>query len=56
MKLVRLWMLLEEPEVVRIAEVVQLAVLVLDISRTLVDLGIPPILGIPQDPGRPPMS
>jgi hypothetical protein len=34
-----------------VTEVGQLAVLVGDISKALVDLGMPPIPGIPQDPG-----
>jgi hypothetical protein len=35
----------------RITEVGQLAVLVVDISKVLVDHGMPPILGTPQNPG-----
>jgi hypothetical protein len=33
-----------------ITEPGQLAILARDISKVLVDLGMPPILGIPQDP------
>jgi hypothetical protein len=36
----------------RITEVGKLVVLVRDISKALVDFGMPPIPGIPQDPGR----
>jgi hypothetical protein len=43
---------LEEAEVAHIAKARQLAVLVRDISKVLVDLGMPPILGIPHDPRR----
>jgi hypothetical protein len=37
--------------VVHVGEAGQLAVLVWDISMVLVDLGMPPILRTPQDPG-----
>jgi hypothetical protein len=35
-----------------IAEAGELVVLVGDVSKVLMDLGMPPILRIPQDPGR----
>jgi hypothetical protein len=34
----------------RLTEVGRLAVLMRDVSKALVDLGMPPILGIPWDP------
>jgi hypothetical protein len=41
-----------EAEVAHVTKARQLAVLVRDISKVLVDLGMPPILGIPHDPRR----
>jgi hypothetical protein len=46
-ELVELRRRLEEAEVERITEAGQLAILVGDISKVLVDLGMPPISGIP---------
>jgi hypothetical protein len=40
---------LKEVEVERVAEVGRLAILVRDVSKVPVDLGMPPIPGIPQD-------
>jgi hypothetical protein len=50
MELVELWRRLEVAEVERVAKAGQLTILVRDISKVLVDLGMHPILGIPQDP------
>jgi hypothetical protein len=47
MELIALKKRLEEAEVARFIEVGQLVVLVGDMSKALVDLGMPPILGIP---------
>jgi hypothetical protein len=41
-ELVELWKRLEEAEVTRVVEAGQLVVLVEDISKALVDLGLPP--------------
>jgi hypothetical protein len=38
-----------DAEVDRVAEARQLAILVRDVSKVLVDLGMPPILRIPRD-------
>jgi hypothetical protein len=38
-----------DAEVDHVAEAGQLAILVRDVSKVLVDLGMPPILGIPWD-------
>jgi hypothetical protein len=46
-ELIKLRKRLDEAEVARIAKAIELAVLVGDISRVLVDLGMPPILRIP---------
>jgi hypothetical protein len=51
MEFIKLRRCLEEAEVEHITKVGQLAVLLGDISNVLVDLGMPPISGIPQDPG-----
>jgi hypothetical protein len=51
MELVKLRRCLKEAKVVRVADAGQLAFLVGGISKVLVDLGMPPILRIPQDPG-----
>jgi hypothetical protein len=51
MELIEQWRCLEEDEVERVTEDGQLAILVGDISRVLMDHGMPPILGIPRDPG-----
>jgi hypothetical protein len=48
MELFKLRKRLDEVEVVRFAEVRQLAVLVEDISKALVDLGLPPSQGSPR--------
>jgi hypothetical protein len=50
MELVELWRHLEEAEMERVIEAGRLANLVWDISKVLVDLGMPPIPGFPQDP------
>jgi hypothetical protein len=50
MELVALRKHLEEAKLECIAEAGRQGVLVGDISKVLVDLGMPPILGIPQDP------
>jgi hypothetical protein len=49
-ELVELRRHLMEAEVERVAEAGQLAVLVRDVSKVMVDPGIPPIPGIPRDP------
>jgi hypothetical protein len=49
-ELVELQRCLEEAEETRITEVGKLVVLVGDISKVPLDLGMPPILMIPQDP------
>jgi hypothetical protein len=41
---------LKEPEVERVTEVEWLAILVWDVSKVLVDLGMAFVLGIPRDP------
>jgi hypothetical protein len=46
-ELIKLQKSLDEAEVACIAEARELAILVGDISRVLVDLGMPPILRIP---------
>jgi hypothetical protein len=51
MELIEQWRCLEEDEVERVTEDGQLAILVGDISRVLMDHGMPPILGIPRHPG-----
>jgi hypothetical protein len=48
-ELVKLQRCLEEAEVERVIEVGRLAILVADISKGLVDLGMCRIQGIPQD-------
>jgi hypothetical protein len=50
MEFVELRRLLQDPEVHCITEAGWLAILVRDISKVLVDLGMPPISGISQDP------
>jgi hypothetical protein len=52
MELFELWKLLDEVEAERITDAGQLTVLVGDISKALVDLGMSPISRIPQDPSR----
>jgi hypothetical protein len=47
MELIELWRLLQDAEADRFAEVGRLAILVRDVSKVLVDLGMPPIPGIP---------
>jgi hypothetical protein len=49
MEFIELRMLLQDTEVERVTEVGRLVILVRDVSEVLVDLGIPPILGIPRD-------
>jgi hypothetical protein len=49
-ELVELWWCLEEAEVERVAEAGRLAILVTDVSKVLVDLGMPLIPGNPRDP------
>jgi hypothetical protein len=49
MEFVELWRCLKEAEVECIAEARRLAVLVRDVSKVPVDLGMPPILRIPRD-------
>jgi hypothetical protein len=46
-EVVELWRLLQDAQVDRIIEVRRLAILVRDVSKVLMDLGMPPILGIP---------
>jgi hypothetical protein len=50
MELVELQWRFKEAEVEHVGEVSQLAVLVRDVSNVLVDLGMPPIPRLPQDP------
>jgi hypothetical protein len=50
MEFVELWRHLKEAEVECIAEAGWLAILVRDVSKVLVDLGMPPILRNPWDP------
>jgi hypothetical protein len=51
-KLVKLREHLDEAKAAHIIEAVELATLVMEISMILGDLGLPPIRGIPQDPGK----
>jgi hypothetical protein len=51
-RIIELQKRLDEAEVGHIAEAGELVVLVGDVSKVLMDLGMPPILRIPQDPGR----
>jgi hypothetical protein len=46
-EVVELWRLLHDAEVDRVIEVRRLAILVRDVSKVQMDLGMPPILGIP---------
>jgi hypothetical protein len=50
MEFIELWRLLQDVEVDHITQVGRLATLVRDMSKVLVDLGMPPIPEIPQDP------
>jgi hypothetical protein len=50
MEFVELWRRLKEAKVERVTEAGRLVILVRDISKVLVDLGMPPILGVPRDP------
>jgi hypothetical protein len=50
MELVELQRHLKEAEVECAAEAERLAILVGDISKVMLDLGMPPIAGVPQDP------
>jgi hypothetical protein len=50
MEFVKLQRRQEEVKVECIAEARRLAALMRDVSEALVDLGLPPILGIPWDP------
>jgi hypothetical protein len=52
MEVIELRRLLKDVEAEHIVETGQLAILVRDISKVLVDLGMPPIRRIPQDPRR----
>jgi hypothetical protein len=49
MEFIELLMLLQDTEVERVTEAGRQVILVRDVSEVLVDLGIPPILGIPRD-------
>jgi hypothetical protein len=46
-EVVELWRLLHDAEVDRVIEVRRLAILVRDVSKVQMDLGMLPILGIP---------
>jgi hypothetical protein len=50
MEFVEVGRLLQDANVDRITEAGRLAILARDVFKLLVDLGMPPILGIPQDP------
>jgi hypothetical protein len=50
MKFIKLKKLLKEAEVGCVSEVRRLTILVRDVSKVLVDLGMPPIPRIPRDP------
>jgi hypothetical protein len=50
MEFVELWRLLKDVEAARVTKAGWLAILVRDVSKVLVDLGMPPIPGIPRDP------
>jgi hypothetical protein len=52
MELIRLRKHIKDAEVACVTEAEQLEVLVQDISKVLVDLAMPPIRRIPEDPGR----
>jgi hypothetical protein len=50
MEFIELRRLLQDAEVDRVIEAGWLAILARDVSKVLVDLGMPPIPGIPRDP------
>jgi hypothetical protein len=50
MEFVKVRRLLQDANVDRITEAGRLAILARDVFKLLVDLGMPPILGIPRDP------
>jgi hypothetical protein len=50
MEFIELWKLLQDAEVERVTEVGWLAILMRDVPKVLLDLGMPPIPVIPQDP------
>jgi hypothetical protein len=50
MEFIELWKLLQDAEVERVTEAGRLAFLMRDVPKVLLDLGMPPILVIPQDP------
>jgi hypothetical protein len=50
MEVVELWWLLQDAELDHIVEARQLAILVRDVSKVLMDHGMPPILVILRDP------
>jgi hypothetical protein len=50
MEFIELQKLLKDAEIERVIEVGRLAILVRDVCKVLVDLGMPPIPEIPQDP------
>jgi hypothetical protein len=49
MEFVELWRHLQDVEADRAAKIGRLAILLSDVSKVLVDLGMPSILGIPRD-------
>jgi hypothetical protein len=53
MEFIKLQSLLEDTEVDHITEAGWLAILARDVAKVLVDLGKPPIPGIPRDPHMP---
>jgi hypothetical protein len=50
MEFIELRRLLQDAEVDHVTEAGWLAILARDVSKVLVDLGMPPIPGIPRDP------
>jgi hypothetical protein len=50
MEFVETWRLLQDAEADRVVEAGRLSTLVRDVSKVLMDLGMPPIPGIPWDP------
>jgi hypothetical protein len=50
MEFSKLRRLLQDVEVDRVIEAGRLAILLMDMSKVLVDLSMPPIPGIPRDP------
>jgi hypothetical protein len=49
MEFIKLWRLLQDVEADHITEAGRLAILLRDVSKVLVDLGRPPIPGMPWD-------